>query len=256
MDPPRNVRAYSLAMQAAGVSLRERTAFLGLRTAAARGGRRRVTGVETTAGTIATERVLLTGGPSLREVGRLVDARLWVGAARHQVAVSEPHPDLEVERQPMVFDMTAGLYWRLEEGGLLWGMSNPNETLGEARELDWAYLRKMQRRLREARAGHGRRSASARRGRRRSSTPPTTSPRWDPSSRTRGVEVDGLSVACACGHGMMWGPAVARCAADLALEGAPTSSTCPTSAWTGSTSRAVRRSSIRSRCPSRSASRT
>src|SRR5258705_9510920 len=30
IDPPRNVRAYSLAMQAAGVELRERTAFTGL----------------------------------------------------------------------------------------------------------------------------------------------------------------------------------------------------------------------------------
>ena len=29
IDPPRNVRAYSLAMQAAGVELRERTAFTG-----------------------------------------------------------------------------------------------------------------------------------------------------------------------------------------------------------------------------------
>jgi sarcosine oxidase subunit beta len=218
VDPPRNVRAYSLAMQAAGVSLRERTAFQGLRTAAARGGRRRVTGVETSAGTIATERVLLTGGPSLREVGRLVDARLWVGAARHQVAVSEPHPDFEADRQPMVFDMTAGLYWRLEEGGLLWGMSNPNETLGEARELDMGYLRKMQRRLAKlvpVTAGLGIRKAWAA----TIEYTPDHLPLLGPVVTNAGVEVDGLSVACACGHGMMWGPAVARCAADLALEG-------------------------------------
>ena len=38
IDPPRNVRAYSLAMQRAGVQLRERTPFLGLRTAAAAAG--------------------------------------------------------------------------------------------------------------------------------------------------------------------------------------------------------------------------
>ena len=36
IDPPRNVRAYSLAMQAAGVELRERTTFTGIRTVAAR----------------------------------------------------------------------------------------------------------------------------------------------------------------------------------------------------------------------------
>jgi len=27
----------------------------------------------------------------------------------------------------MVFDLSAGLYWRPEEGGLLFGMSNPAE---------------------------------------------------------------------------------------------------------------------------------
>ena len=40
IDPPRNVRAYSLAMQAAGVELRERTAFTGLRTEPTPGGGR------------------------------------------------------------------------------------------------------------------------------------------------------------------------------------------------------------------------
>ena len=218
VDPPRNVRAYSLAMRTAGVSLRERCAFQGLRTAAGRGGRRRVTGVDTTAGTIATDRVLLTGGPSLREVGGLVDARLWVGAARHQVAVSEPHPDFEVERQPMAFDMRAGLYWRLEEGGLLWGMSNPNETLGEARRIDWSHLKKMQRRLAKlvpVTAELGIRKAWAA----TIEYTPDHLPLLGPLVTRDGAEVDGASVACACGHGMMWGPAVARCASDLALEG-------------------------------------
>jgi sarcosine oxidase subunit beta len=218
VDPPRNVRAYSLAMQGAGVELRERCAFMGLRTAAARGGRRRVTGVETSGGTIATSRVLLTGGPTLRAVGRLVGARLWVGAARHQVAVSEPHPDFDGERQPMAFDMGAGLYWRLEEGGLLWGMSNPNEALGEAREVDWTHLRKMQRRLARfvpVTASLGIRKAWAA----TIEYTPDHFPILGPVSTTDGVELEGCTVATACGHGMMWGPAVARCAADLALEG-------------------------------------
>ncbi len=50
IDPPRNVRAYSLAMQAAGVELRERTAFTGLRTEPTAGGGQRVTGVHTPTG--------------------------------------------------------------------------------------------------------------------------------------------------------------------------------------------------------------
>ena len=48
IDPPRNVRAYSLGMQAAGVELRERTAFRGLRLDGSQ-----VVGVETDAGPIA-----------------------------------------------------------------------------------------------------------------------------------------------------------------------------------------------------------
>ncbi len=38
----------------------------------------------------------------------------------------------------MVFDIGAGLYWRLEEGGLLFGWSDPDEQPGEARAIDWA----------------------------------------------------------------------------------------------------------------------
>src|SRR5205085_4688312 len=90
IDPPRNVLAYSLAAQRAGVEVRERTAFLGLR-ADSHG---HVSGVETSAGVVPTERVILTGGPGLGEVGRAAGVRIPAGAVRHQVAVTQPHPDL------------------------------------------------------------------------------------------------------------------------------------------------------------------
>src|SRR5438552_4383839 len=57
VDPPRNVRAYSLASQRAGVELREGTEVVGLTMTAGRGGAYRVTGVQTSAGTIAARRV-------------------------------------------------------------------------------------------------------------------------------------------------------------------------------------------------------
>jgi sarcosine oxidase, subunit beta len=136
IDPPRNVRAYSLAMQAAGVELRERTAFTGLLIEPTSAGSSRVVGVETSAGPIATERVILTGGPSLRAVGRVAGLRIPAGAARHTVCVLEPHDAFGVERMPMVFDIGEGLYWRLEEGGLLFGWSDPDETPGEARSIN------------------------------------------------------------------------------------------------------------------------
>ena len=77
--------------------------------------------------------MLLTGGPVLRAVGRLAGLRIPAGAARHTVGVLEPHEAFYVERMPMVFDIGAGLYWRLEEGGLLFGCSDPDEQPGEAR---------------------------------------------------------------------------------------------------------------------------
>jgi glycine/D-amino acid oxidase-like deaminating enzyme len=218
IDPPRNVRAYSLAMQAAGVELRERTAFLGLLVTTTPGGGRRVVGVETSAGTISTDRVLLTGGPTLRAVGRAAGLRIPAGAARHTVAVLEPHEAFDVDRMPMVFDIGAGLYWRLEEGGLLFGWSDPDEAPGEARTINWPMYDDARARL----AGFvpitgdlGLRKIWAA----TIDYTPDHLPILGPALTPDGVPIGGVIVASPGGHGMMWGPGVARVAADLALEG-------------------------------------
>jgi sarcosine oxidase subunit beta len=216
IDPPRNVRAYSLAMQAAGVELRERTAFRGFRLDGPR-----VVGVETDAGPIATEHVLLTGGPTLRDVGRLAGLRIPAGAARHSVAVLEPHPAFAVERMPMVFDIGAGLYWRLEEGGLLFGWSDPDEQPGEARSIDWAAYERWHQRL----AGFVPITRDLGVRRVWAATidyTPDHLPILGPAVTPAGEELYGVTIASAGGHGMMWGPAVSRVAADLAATGETT----------------------------------
>jgi sarcosine oxidase, subunit beta len=217
IDPPRNVLAYCLAMHQAGVELREHTTFLGLRTEVGPGGIR-LSAIETSAGPIETSRAILTGGPSLHEVGRAAGIEIAAGAVRHQVAVTEPHPAFEVERQAMGFDLGAGLYWRLEEGGLLFGMSNPDEPPGPARGVDWPYLEKMRSRLAQylpVTANLELRKAWAA----TIDYTPDHQPILGPALTAKGDHIDGLSIASAGGHGMMWGPAVARIAADLALEG-------------------------------------
>ncbi len=219
VDPPRNVRAYSLAMQRGAVSLREGVGFVGIRTRAGRRGRREVTAVDTTAGMIATPRVLLTGGPALQAVAAAAGARAWVGYVRHQVAVTERSDDLHTDTTAMAFDLDAGLYWRPEEGGLLFGMSNPREPPGPGRSIDWPYLRSMQRRLHRfvpATRGLGLKKAWAG----TIEYTPDHLPIIGPLVLADGTEVEGASIASACGHGMMWGPAVSQIAIDLALTGA------------------------------------
>ncbi|HXW88807.1 MAG TPA: FAD-binding oxidoreductase [Streptosporangiaceae bacterium] len=212
LHPPRNVLAYAVALATAGVQVRERVACVGLLT---RGDA--VAGVRTPAGDIGAPLVVLTGGPELADVGGLAGIRVPAGGVRHQVAVTEPHPSLAAERVPMVFDLGAGLYWRPEEGGLLFGMSNPDEPPGEAASVDEPYLTRMRGRLAELVP------VTAELGLRRTwaatiDYTPDHLPIIGPAITDAGV-LRGVIVASAGGAGMMWGPGVARAAADVALSG-------------------------------------
>jgi sarcosine oxidase subunit beta len=205
--PPRNVAAYTVAMVRSGVEVRERVAFQGMSAGPA-------CTVETSQGRISAGLVVLTGGPKLAEVGRRAGLRIPAGGVRHQVAVTERHPDLDPGRVPMVFDLAEGLYWRPEEGGLLFGMSNPDEPPGDNREVDEEYLAKMRTRLAAlvpATAGLGLRRVWA-------ATIDYTSDHMPIIGRVPGPE--NVTVAGAAGAGMMWGPGLARATADVALTGA------------------------------------
>jgi sarcosine oxidase, subunit beta len=212
LDPPRNVLAYTTALFTSGVRVLERTAFTGLLSA---GGR--TIGVRTSRGDLACEHVVLTGGPSLAAVGAAAGGRIWSGGARHQVVVTAPHPDLAAHRVPMVFDVRSGIYWRPEEGGLLWGMSNPYESPGEAQDFDHDYFSIMRSRMAQlmpVTAGLGLRRTWAA----TIDYTPDHLPILGPLLRGGSV-VPGVTVAAAGGHGMMWGPGVSRAAADVVLQG-------------------------------------
>jgi len=118
---------------------------------------------------------------------------------------------------PMVFDLSAGLYWRPEEGGLLFGMSNPGEPPGENRSVDEEYLARMRARLGAlvpVTKGLGLRRIWAA----TIDYTPDHLPIIGPALRPDGP-LAGVTVASPGGAGMMWGPAVARVAADVALTG-------------------------------------
>jgi sarcosine oxidase subunit beta len=118
----------------------------------------------------------------------------------------------------MVFDIGAGLYWRLEEGGLLFGWSDPNDQPGEARAVDWKMYATMRTRL----AGFVPVTRELRLRKIWAATidfTPDHLPILGPGLAPDGAPIEGVTVASAGGHGMMWGPGVARVAADLALGG-------------------------------------
>lgn len=213
IDAPRNVLAYTAALTAHRVDVRERCRFTGLRTEAGR-----VVGVDTSDGPIDTEHVVLTGGPKLGKVGATAGGRIPAGGARHQVVVTAPVSAFDVHEVPMVFDITSGIYWRPgEAGGLLWGMSNPDEAPGVAADFDETYYQKARDRIEELLPGVKglglRRTWAA-----TIDYTPDHLPILGPLLTDDGP-VDGTVVASPAGHGMMWGPAVAEVAADLTTTG-------------------------------------
>ena len=214
LTPTRNVSAYLVALATSGVRIDEGVTFTGLD----RGPDGGLRGVLTSEGPIRTDRLVLTGGPELGEVGACAGARVPAGRARHQVAVTAPHPDLDPARMPMVFDLPSGLYWRPEEKGLLFGMSNPEELPGPATSIDLSYLDRMRERLAQlvpVTRGLGLRRVWAA----TIDYTPDHLPILGPALDADRVPVEGVTVASAAGHGMMWGPGVSRAAADIALTG-------------------------------------
>ena len=204
ITPPRNVAAYTAALVASGVVIAELTRFTGLSP----NGRT----VRTSRGDITAGTVILAGGPQLAAVGALAGITVPAGGVRHHVAVTEEHPAFA--GTAMVFDVPSGLYWRPEEGGLLFGMSDPDEAPGENRRIDFDYLALMRSRLAALvplTAELGVRRAWA-------ATIDFTPDHLPIIGAAPGY--DTVFVASAGGAGMMWGPAVARAVADVALAGA------------------------------------
>ncbi len=206
ITPPRNVAAYTAAL--VGDRRRHRRADAvhradARRLRSGRSGRHRAT----SRGSVSAGLVVLAGGPQLAAVGALAGISVPAGGVRHRGG-DRGAPGLR--RTPMAFDVPSGLYWRPEEGGLLFGMSDPDEPPGENRRLDFDYLALMRAKL--------------------AALVPLTAglacggvggddrlhARSPADHRRRGrLRPGGGGVGQRGRH--EWGPAVARCAADVAL---------------------------------------
>lgn len=205
--PPKLVRSYTVALVKSGIPFYEHCEVIGLLT---EGGR--VRGVETTQGRFEAPLVVNAGGPWAGAIGERFGVTVPAKGARHQIYVTCPRQEFATV-PPMFFDVAQGVYFRHEEGGLLIGMSNPNEEPSERKDIDWNYLAQVGRDIEKripllhdtpiSRIWVG-----------------TIDYTVDHLPIIDEVpSVKGLFVVTAGGAGMMWGPGVARLASEFIMQG-------------------------------------
>lgn len=85
---------------------------------------KRVTGVETSAGTIMADKTVICGGMWSRELGQQVGVQIPLHAAEHFYVVTEPHADLPKE-MPVIRVPDEWAYYKEDAGKLLLGAFEP-----------------------------------------------------------------------------------------------------------------------------------
>lgn len=116
VDPELLAAALAAGAKANGVRF-----FTGVRATGFEIDRDRVVGVETAAGTIATETAVIAAGAATGAVGRLAGASIPIVPMRHQYLVTEPLDPVVAAEATTVRDPDHIVYFRPEAGGLLVG---------------------------------------------------------------------------------------------------------------------------------------
>lgn len=131
-DPNSVVQGYVTQARRLGARLLTGVGVSAIRTTSGR-----VTGVETDLGPVATPVILLAAGPWSAPLAATAGVDLPVVPLRRQIAVTRP---LGIPHDmPFLIDFDQSLYFHYETGGILTGMSNPNETPGEKLDVDQAW---------------------------------------------------------------------------------------------------------------------
>jgi sarcosine oxidase, subunit beta len=118
--PESVVLGYATAARAAGATTLRRTTVEGVELDGTT-----ITGVRTTAGTIATDTVVCAAGAWSAEVGAMAGVDLPVVPERRDIVVTEPIRGLD-PRTPFTIDFATTFYFHAEGPALLMGMSDPD----------------------------------------------------------------------------------------------------------------------------------
>jgi sarcosine oxidase subunit beta len=132
-DPNSVVMGYIQAAARRGAKCLTETAVTGIDVAAGK-----VTGVRTTRGDIAAPAVVNCAGPWSAAIGRMAGLEVPVQPLRRQWLTTTPLPGLPRDF-PFVIDFAQSLYFHREGEGVLTGMSNPDEAVGDDQSVDAAW---------------------------------------------------------------------------------------------------------------------
>ncbi len=128
-DPNSVVQGYVKQARRLGATLLTDVDVTGIRVENGK-----VVGVDTNQGAVAAPQVLLAAGAWSAPLAASAGVDLPLVPLRRQIAVTRP---LGIPRDfPFVLDFDQSLYFHYETGGILTGMSNPNETPGLKLDVD------------------------------------------------------------------------------------------------------------------------
>jgi glycine/D-amino acid oxidase-like deaminating enzyme len=130
VDPNSIVMGYVNAAARLGVKTFNNVEVSGIRVSGDK-----VQSVETSAGSIATRRVLNAAGPWASQIGKMAGVIIPIIPIRRQMFTTNPLPQIPNDF-PFVIDFAQSLYFHREGPGLLIGMSNQNEKPGLDQSVD------------------------------------------------------------------------------------------------------------------------
>jgi sarcosine oxidase subunit beta len=144
-DPSSVVQGFAGRATKMGSQIQLETPATGIRI-----GSDKVRSVQTTRGVIETGTVVIATGPWSGKVGCLAGVDLPVQPVRRQLAITRPIAHLKPDF-PFVIDFSTSLYFHLEGGGILTGMSNPAQPPGFSIDIDedwrWHHFEKAMERM-------------------------------------------------------------------------------------------------------------
>jgi sarcosine oxidase subunit beta len=129
-DPNSVVMGYINAARRLGVRCLTEVVVTGIEVS---GGE--VSGLQTNQGSIATRTIVNATGPWSATIGKMAGVDVPVVPLRRQWLTTTPLPEVPPDF-PFVIDFAQSLYFHREGDGLLTGMSNNNEKIGDDQSVD------------------------------------------------------------------------------------------------------------------------